>query len=153
MIFELNGAHGQGPRFHSLSLVDELTSSSMETRNAETWMMASNRLIAKIADKFREDINIPFTSRSNIVMVLKRVKDNIRASGTFRVEVGQITNTQNLSNQILDNFYFTNTLGWKRSKNVESNDYDCGKTSQISEGPWGHNGCACASPPSQYSFL
>ena len=62
-IFELDGARGMGPRIQSPSLVDEYVCESMF---GEDCLRASPKYIKKIAEQYKDDVEIPFAYRNNV---------------------------------------------------------------------------------------
>ena len=55
-----------GPRIQSPSLVDEYV---CETMNGEDCVRASGKYIMKVAEQYKDDLEIPFTFRNNVVGV------------------------------------------------------------------------------------
>ena len=72
-IFELDGARGMGPRIQSPSLVDEYVCESMFGENCTR---ASGKYIKKIAEQYKDDVEIPFTYRNNVSLALQRIRNS-----------------------------------------------------------------------------
>ena len=87
-IFELDGARGMGPRIQSPSLVDEYV---CETMNGEECMRASGRYIMKIAEQYRDDLEIPFTFRNNVSLTLQKVQSGQPTEAQAKEIVNHIT--------------------------------------------------------------
>ena len=87
-IFELDGARGMGPRIQSPSLVDEYVS---ETMNGEECMRASGRYIMKIAEQYKDDLQILFTFRNNVSLALQKVQSGQPTDAQAKEIVNHIT--------------------------------------------------------------
>ena len=72
-IFELKNAREMGPRIQSPSLVDEYV---CETMQGEDCMKVSERYVLKVADAYKSDIEIPFTYRNNVALILQKWRAN-----------------------------------------------------------------------------
>ena len=70
-IVELDGARGVGPRIQSPSLVDEYVCDSMFGENC---VRASRKYIKKVAEQYKDDLEIPFTYRNNVSLALRRIQ-------------------------------------------------------------------------------
>ena len=61
-----------GERLQSPSLMDEYVRESVD---GEDCVQASPQFVAKVADRFRADLNIPFTCRNNVATISRRIPD------------------------------------------------------------------------------
>ena len=63
-----------GPKATVASLVDEYV---CETMQGEDCMKASERYVMKAADAYKSDIDIPFTFRNNVALILHKVQNGV----------------------------------------------------------------------------
>ena len=87
-IFELDGTHGMGPRTQSPSLVDEYVCESMFGENC---MQASSKYIKKVAEQYKDDVEIPFTYRNNVSWALQRIQTDEPTASQAKELVNYIT--------------------------------------------------------------
>ena len=71
-MFAMSGARGMGERVQSPSLMDEYACESVD---GEDCARASPQSVGKVADRFRADLNIPFTYRNNVATILRMILD------------------------------------------------------------------------------
>ena len=82
-----------GARLPSPSLVDEFV---CDTADGTDFLTASNQFVGKIANKFRSDINILFTYRNNIALMMQKVPDGV-PNGTQAKDLKHHTTRANLA--------------------------------------------------------
>ena len=70
-IFDLDGTRGMGSRIQSPSLVDEYVCESMF---GEDCMRASPKYIKKVAEQYKDNVEIPFAYRNNVSLALQGFK-------------------------------------------------------------------------------
>ena len=87
-IFELDGARGMGPRIQSPSLVDEYVCESMF---GEDCYRASPKYIKKIAEHYKDDVEIPFAFRNNVSLALQRIRADEPTDSQAKELVNYIT--------------------------------------------------------------
>ena len=87
-IFELDGARGVGPRIQSPSLVDEYVCESMF---GEDCLRASPKYIKKIAEQYKDDVEIPFAYRNNVSLALQRIQADEPTASQAKELVNYIT--------------------------------------------------------------
>ena len=87
-IFELDGARGMGPRIQSPSLVDEYVCESMF---GEDCYRASPKYIKKIAEHYKDDVEIPFAFRNNVSLALQRIRVDEPTNSQAKELVNYIT--------------------------------------------------------------
>ena len=77
-----------GPRIQSPSLVDEYVCESMSGENC---MRASSKYIKKIAEQYKDDVEIPFTYRNNVSLALQRIQTDEPTASQAKELVNYIT--------------------------------------------------------------
>ena len=87
-IFEIDGARGMGPRTQSPSLVDEYVCESMFGENC---MRASAKYVKKIAEQYKDDVEIPFTYRNNVSLALQRIQTDEPTASQAKQLINYIT--------------------------------------------------------------
>ena len=87
-MFELAGTRGMGPRIQSPSLVDEYVCESID---GEDCLRASPKYIKKIAEQYKDDVEIPFAFRNNVSLALQRLQADEPTASQAKELVNYIT--------------------------------------------------------------
>ena len=87
-IFELDGTRGMGSRIQSPSLVDEYVRESMF---GEDCMRASPKYIKKVAEQYKDNVEIPFTYRNNVSLALQRIQTDEPTASQAKELINYIT--------------------------------------------------------------
>ena len=77
-----------GPRIQSPSLVDEYVCESMFGENC---VRASAKYVKKIAEQYKDDVEIPFTYRNNVSLALQRIQTDEPTASQAKELINYIT--------------------------------------------------------------